>query len=69
MAADREVICAKWEQKYFCREDWTGSISLNPKENFFSRRAQVRAHQDEGTFVIPDALLRIQRRSSGQLHT
>jgi hypothetical protein len=42
---------------------------LNPKENFFSRRAQVRAHQDEGTFVIPDALLRIQRRSSGQLHT
>jgi hypothetical protein len=28
MAADREVICAKWEQKYFCEGDWTDSISL-----------------------------------------
>jgi hypothetical protein len=26
---DEEVIWVKWEQKYFCKEDWTGSISLN----------------------------------------
>ena len=38
MAADREVICAKWERKYFCEEDWTGSISLKAKENFPSPR-------------------------------
>jgi hypothetical protein len=34
MAADREVICAKWEQKYFCGEDWTSSISLNRFSKF-----------------------------------
>jgi hypothetical protein len=38
MAADKEVICAKWERKYFCEEDWTGSISLKAKENFPSPR-------------------------------
>jgi hypothetical protein len=28
------VICAKWEQKYFCEGDWTGSISLNRFSKF-----------------------------------
>jgi hypothetical protein len=28
MARDVEVIWVKMERKYFCEEDWTGSISL-----------------------------------------
>jgi len=30
MAADREVICAKWEQKYFYGGDWTGDSVICP---------------------------------------
>jgi hypothetical protein len=30
MAADREVICAKWEQKYFCNGVWTGKPPICP---------------------------------------
>jgi hypothetical protein len=43
MAADREVICAKWEQKYFCEVGWTGSISLiRFDKSRWSRRADWR---------------------------
>jgi hypothetical protein len=36
MARDIEVIWVKSEPEYFCGEDWTTQIRLNPKENFFS---------------------------------
>src|ERR1700691_15782 len=38
MAGDIEVIWVKWEPEYFCKEDWTTQIRLNPRENFFSAR-------------------------------
>jgi hypothetical protein len=28
MAGDMQVICVGREWKYFCKQDWTGSISL-----------------------------------------
>jgi hypothetical protein len=33
---DIRVIWVSREQNSFCRQDWTGEISLIPKENFFS---------------------------------
>jgi hypothetical protein len=30
MAEDREVICAKWKQKYFCEGGWTGKSANDP---------------------------------------
>jgi hypothetical protein len=36
MASVVEVIWVKREPEYFCEEDWTPQIRLNPKENFFS---------------------------------
>ena len=50
MAKDMWVIWVRWERKYFCDEDWTGGIGLNPKENFLSAViprcaiAHLRAH-------------------------
>jgi hypothetical protein len=34
MAADIEVIWVRRERKSFCKQDWTGEITLIPKENF-----------------------------------
>jgi hypothetical protein len=40
MAKDMQVIWVKREQEYFCREDWTGSISLIPfNKSRWARRA------------------------------
>jgi hypothetical protein len=33
-----DLIWGKREGIYFCEGDWTGGISLKPKENFFSAR-------------------------------
>jgi len=46
MAKDMWVIWVRRKRKYFCDEDWTGGIGLNPKENFLSA-------------VMPDVQLRI----------
>jgi hypothetical protein len=37
------VIWAEREQISFCREDWTGEISLIPKENFSSIEIALKA--------------------------
>jgi hypothetical protein len=31
-----DLIWVRREQKYFCKQDWTGGIDLIPKENFSS---------------------------------
>ena len=38
MAGNVDLIWGKREGIYFCERDWTGGISLKPKENFFSAR-------------------------------
>jgi hypothetical protein len=51
MAADREVICAKWEQKYFCEGGWTGK-SLD--RDFW--------HQEPGDLILRSGRLAASRR-------
>jgi hypothetical protein len=48
MAADRGVICVRRKQQYFCKGDWTGSIKLIPKENFFSVVIPGRTKHEPG---------------------
>ena len=38
-----ELIWVRRKQEYFCKEDWTGKISLNLKENSSSMR-KARSH-------------------------
>jgi hypothetical protein len=48
MAGKAEVICVRRKQQYFCKGDWTGSIKLIPKENFFSAVIPGRAKHEPG---------------------
>ena len=59
-----ELIWVRRKQEYFCREGWTGKISLNLKENFFSmrkaraderRRDEPGIHDHDGNLWIPDS--------------
>jgi hypothetical protein len=48
-AADKEVIWAKGERKYFSKRDWTAQITLNR----FNKFAVTRKGEKEGYELTP----------------
>jgi hypothetical protein len=49
-----EMICPTPKAKYFCKEDWTGRITLIPRENFLFARTP-RERENHGWLAQPSA--------------